>query len=524
MDDFTSTRVRQIASFPQVPAALPDDLVLLQRCGLGGPFISLPLSTVLGTALANAPTPGSATSGGPAPGIGLTYGAPVSFGQNWPINQPGAGPTYVFTAGAPGPAGFSMNAALTVSGDITSRGNVDGLGVFSAGMPVATINFVMDKIAFWSANAVLSWNKRVGAVELTREDLMLAGGAVAFDFRCQGTCLAPTHWNPQQADDTIATALFVQNVFNFAFEEWIGVQNPVLSFNGRGGNVALTLADVSAANNSIAGQYPTAPTPPGADNSLNVATTAFVTAAVAAAGGGFLPLTGGTLTGPVIYSYASPTTVYNAVAAGQVRAIVGETASVLRWRIVLGDAAGETGANAGSNFDVSCYTDAGATLFTPISIPRATGNVVLRGSPTNDQATAGNIGEVLITSVTAGVTLTSGAALTVGTVALTGGDWDVDGVIVFAPAATTTVSALAAAVNINGNALPTVANLNAGITAMNELQAAFTTGVQQVLYTGKSRWQVSAAASPQNYNLIAMAAFGVAAMTVTGFIRGRRAR
>ena len=45
-------------------------------------------------------------------------------------------------------------------------------------------------------------------------------------------------------------------------------------------------------------QSPTAPTPPPGDNSISLATTAFVTNAVSG-GGSFLPIIGGTLTGPL---------------------------------------------------------------------------------------------------------------------------------------------------------------------------------------------------------------------------------
>ena len=104
------------------------------------------------------------------------------------MGQPGAGPTYVLTAGAPGPAGFSMNAALTIEGDVTAIGNVDGALVSSAGFPVATINWVNDKLSFWATSTVLGFNGRVGQVELTTGDILLAGGVSAVDARMQGTC------------------------------------------------------------------------------------------------------------------------------------------------------------------------------------------------------------------------------------------------------------------------------------------------------------------------------------------------
>jgi hypothetical protein len=62
-------------------------------------------------------------------------------------------------------------------------------------------------------------------------------------------------------------------------------------------------------------------------------------------------------------------------ASGQVGAITGLTTGVLRWQLLMGDTAAETGANAGSNFTINAYTDAGAYLSTPFSINRASGDV-----------------------------------------------------------------------------------------------------------------------------------------------------
>jgi hypothetical protein len=270
-DTFMSRKSRQISQFPNVTTgALPDDLLLLQRYGLGGPYISVAAAEFLATALTNVnPT-------APATGLGLTYGLPVAWGANWPVGQPGGGPLYNLTAGAAGRPGFDFNAPVWVAGDVTALGNVNAAGVYSGGFLVATVNYVTE-------NTCASFNGRTGHVGLTPSDIALAGGVTAFDARMQGTCLAPTQWNPNQADDTIATCAFVQNALCSFFESWLTLQNPVFSFNGRGGNVTLSLADVAAANNSVAGMYPTAPSPPPSDNSQNIATTAYVVAAAQAA-------------------------------------------------------------------------------------------------------------------------------------------------------------------------------------------------------------------------------------------------
>jgi copper homeostasis protein CutC len=84
------------------------------------------------------------------------------------------------------------------------------------------------------------------------------------------------------------------------------------------------------------------------------------------------------------------------------------------------------------------------------------------------------------------------------------------------------VSSLAASVNTVGTALPTLANLQNGHTAMNQIQATFTTGVQQVLDTGQARYPNAGAGF--TFNLVAQAAFAVSTMTATGWIAARRRR
>jgi hypothetical protein len=270
----TQGLVKQIASFPQTPTALPSDLLLLQRYGLGGPYISLPVATILASALTNINVDDPTA---PTGGFGITYGLPISWQRNWPTGQPNGGPAYNLTAGSAGRPGFDMNAPLWVEGDVTALGNVTGAGVYSGGFLVATVNYVTE-------NTCASFMGRTGHVGLTPSDILLAGGVAAFDARMQGTCLAPTQWNPAQSDDTIATCAFVQMAMCNFMESWLDVQSPVLTFNGRSGiAVTLTLADVSAANMSVPGQYPQAPTPPTNDNSTDIATTAYVVAAASAA-------------------------------------------------------------------------------------------------------------------------------------------------------------------------------------------------------------------------------------------------
>jgi hypothetical protein len=63
----------------------------------------------------------------------------------------------------------------------------------------------------------------------------------------------------------------------------------------------------------------------------------------------------------------------NKPASGQHNIIYGYTNGVLRWYLILGNSSAESGANAGSDFQLTALSDAGAGLFTPIIISRKTG-------------------------------------------------------------------------------------------------------------------------------------------------------
>jgi hypothetical protein len=55
----------------------------------------------------------------------------------------------------------------------------------------------------------------------------------------------------------------------------------------------------------------------------------------------------------------------------------GQKSSLLRWQILLGDNSSETGSNAGSNFVIGRFNDAGTGIDSPLAINRASGVVTL---------------------------------------------------------------------------------------------------------------------------------------------------
>jgi hypothetical protein len=121
----------------------------------------------------------------------------------------------------------------------------------------------------------------------------------------------------------------------------------------------------------------------------------------------FLPLTGGTLTGAFNIQYGSPTISLLKSASGQGANIYGLSGGSTRWLVTLGDTAAESGSNAGSNFTISRYNDAGAALDTPFSINRATAAVNFTGSATYGGTVTINGGGTALSVPSGGASLAS---------------------------------------------------------------------------------------------------------------------
>jgi len=143
--------------------------------------------------------------------------------------------------------------------------------------------------------------------------------------------------------------------------------------------------------------------------------------------------------------------------------------------------------------------------------PSSTSGIV--GTTTNDNANAGSIGEYN-TFQSSGTALTSNTPANATSQSLTAGDWDVQCTVRFNPAAGTTYSSVLAGVN-------TTSATNPGFTAYTLLNAALTTGQQQVISSPVTR--VSLASTTTVY-CIATSIFGTSTMTADGSLRYRRAR
>jgi len=135
----------------------------------------------------------------------------------------------------------------------------------------------------------------------------------------------------------------------------------------------------------------------GSTSGQNALLTTFInavkTTAIQAIGVGYLPITGGTLTGPLTINAAASQLSINAPAGNSADIVLARpatmsaflqarTGTTARWQVVLADASPETGNNAGSNFDIQRFNDAGTYLDTPLSISRQTGVVNFTAAPT----------------------------------------------------------------------------------------------------------------------------------------------
>jgi hypothetical protein len=141
------------------------------------------------------------------------------------------------------------------------------------------------------------------------------------------------------------------------------------------------------------------------------------------------------------------------------------------------------------------------------------------GTTTNDNAAAGNIGEYISSTVLAGaaVALTSTVTADITSISLTAGDWDVEAVLAFAPAATTTVTVIEGAISQTSATLPTIP-ASGGYA---RLALAFTAGATQVIATSRARMSLAGATT---IYLPARATFAVSTMGAYGFIGARRPR
>lgn len=99
---------------------------------------------------------------------------------------------------------------------------------------------------------------------------------------------------------------------------------------------------------------------------------------------------GGTITGDIVQSKASPAFTFRRSAAGQNVSIISQVGTSTRWILLYGNVTAESGSNAGSDITLSRYADAGTLLATVLTIARSTGIVAFTASPTGPTPAVGN--------------------------------------------------------------------------------------------------------------------------------------
>jgi hypothetical protein len=143
-----------------------------------------------------------------------------------------------------------------------------------------------------------------------------------------------------------------------------------------------------------------------------------------------------------------------------------------------------------------------------------------RGTSTNDDAIAGNIGEYVSSTVllASAVTLTTNTAADVTSISLTPGDWDVWGSVFFAPNAATTITFESGWVSLTSATFPTPPN-DGAMAAVQDNFGAGTGGYGMPV----GMLRVKIAATTTVY-LGAYSTFAVNAQKAYGFIGARRRR
>jgi hypothetical protein len=98
--------------------------------------------------------------------------------------------------------------------------------------------------------------------------------------------------------------------------------------------------------------------------------------AVQTAVNGKVALAGDTMTGDLTISKTLPKVTLNTI-AGSGAQLRGQKGALDRWVMALGNSTAESGGNAGTDFSINSYNDAGTQIAVPFSINRATGAVTL---------------------------------------------------------------------------------------------------------------------------------------------------
>lgn len=142
------------------------------------------------------------------------------------------------------------------------------------------------------------------------------------------------------------------------------------------------------------------------------------------------------------------------------------------------------------------------------------------GTTTNDNATAGNVGEYVESIVASGsaLALTSATAKTIASISLTAGDWDVSGNLSFNGNGGVSITFVEASLSTTSNAVDQTAGRNAQINQAANVPSNLPS---HSLPVGPARFSLS---TTTTINIVANSNFTVGTLAGWGIIRARRVR
>lgn len=167
---------------------------------------------------------------------------------------------------------------------------------------------------------------------------------------------------------------------------------------------------------------------------------------------------------------------------------------------------------------------------TPISITSTTDGVNIRGTNTNDSASAGYVGEYSIQSRIqsnrAAVTTGTPLNVTSSALSLTAGDWDVSGIVCYLPNSTTNITRLMGAISKTTAAIPgsdTVGVPTSGEMRVDQEYVAGVPGSGDDICISITPVRASVSTTT-SFFLVGQATFTVSTLEVFGSIYARRVR
>jgi hypothetical protein len=477
--------VRQIQNFSPVTSAVASDAILMQRGGLGGPYVSIGAAAFVGTALSGG---GDMVIGGGLSALAFSGGS-AQF-SNAAVNA--------FTA---------TKAAIF---DLTITGGATLLGI-----PIATVRDVLA--------TVTTFEGRTGDVCLWLQDIIRAGGAPNWSPVFSGEPRAPTP--PASSNSSrLATTAFVQRNTVLYIQDLLDTHPFVFSFNGRTGAVVLTQQDILDAGGDDVFDSPTftgvpiAPTAaPGTDTD-QIATTAFVNAAIAGSTQ-FAPLVSPNFSGNPTAPTASPgsSTGQIATTAFVMNAVAESTAGVASFNT-------RTGIVTLEDTDIS---DAGgALLASPVFSGDPQAPTAALGTATAQLATTAFVMNQLagVTGVTSFNTRTGAVSLAAADITAAGGALSASAALTGVPTAPT--AALATSTNQIATTAFVMSEINNGAVASfngrtgavvlsaNDISAAGGAALQSPAFLGTP--SAPTAVPGTNSTQLATTAFVMAALASSG--------